>query len=143
MVSIQTLTSAHATQLMSLEEAIFVNDKYTLQQFKTMLDDDNYDKLGLFKEQKMVAFILILKSLDFNELIKIGVLPQYRRKQYATKLIEAIITLSKGKKIFLEVNENNYQAIVFYQKFNFKTYNIRKSYYNNDSALIMVLNSIQ
>ena len=144
MLLIETLTSEHLTQLECLEKEVFLKGAYSSQQLKEILEDNNYLKLGILENQKIVAYILILKGLDVNDLIKVGVINKYRRQHLATRLMEAVIELDKQKKILLEVNENNQQAISFYQKFNFKTNNVRKSYYNNnDNALIMVLNHKQ
>ncbi len=143
MFSLQTLTNDFLIQLESLEKEVFLKEAYSLQQLKSILNDNNYLKLGLLENQKVVAYIFVLKGLDANDLIKVAVVTKYRRQHLATKLMNAMIKLDKAKNIILEVNENNHQAIAFYQKFNFKISNIRKSYYNNDNALIMILNHSQ
>ena len=44
------------------------------------------------------------------------------------------------KTITLEVNENNIPAINLYKKFNFEQVGLRKKYYNNaDAAILMTL----
>ncbi|MBC2575244.1 GNAT family N-acetyltransferase [Peptostreptococcus canis] len=60
---------------------------------------------------------------DFGEIISIYFLPNYIRKGYGKKLLEAVMSeLNKQgfKEIFLWVLEENYNARKFYEKFGFK-----------------------
>ena len=62
----------------------------------------------------------------------------WRNKGYASKLLNALITKNKdAQKIILEVNENNIEAINFYQKHKFIEINRRPKYYKNGDAIIM------
>ena len=49
------------------------------------------------------------------------------------KKIDEIILKSRKKRILLEVNKNNYKAILFYKKFGFKDLKVLKKYYNTDN----------
>ena len=52
-------------------------------------------------------------------------------------LINHVINFAKGKKLILEVSEQNINAINLYKKHNFVEINRRKGYYNGIDAIIM------
>ena len=57
-----------------------------------------------------------------------------RRKGIAANLLDFIEKEEKGlKKIYLEVSNNNNNAISFYEKHNFKLINTRLNYYSIDN----------
>ena len=59
-------------------------------------------------------------------------------KAFSTKIVNALITKNKdAQKIILEVNENNIEAINFYQKHKFIEINRRPKYYKTGDAIIM------
>lgn len=62
----------------------------------------------------------------------------WRNNGYASALLDNLIQNNKdAKKILLEVNENNEEAIKFYQKHKFVEINRRPKYYQNGDAIIM------
>lgn len=91
----------------------------------------NIKNIFMYKD---IAYLILIDSLDVYEIFEIAVLPEYRNKGIATKLIEKI-TLDKD--VLLEVCENNLSAINLYKKNNFKEISIRKNYYNDKNAIIM------
>jgi len=62
------------------------------------------------------------------ELLRVAVLPEFRRKGYATELVGRFLEKCKGD-VFLEADENNYGAIELYKKFGFEIIAHRKDYY--------------
>ena len=64
-----------------------------------------------------------------------------RHKGIGSMLLNTLISyckINKLKSLTLEVNENNSNAILLYEKFNFDNIGIRKNYYNGkDNAIIM------
>ena len=56
----------------------------------------------------------------------------------AFKLITYMIDHNSYSNITLEVNVNNFSAIKFYEKNEYKKINIRKHYYGNDDAYLML-----
>jgi len=90
----------------------------------------------------------ILIYQNFSEEVEIfffGVKEKMRREKIGTKIFNQFLDLLKKnnvKKIFLEVDEKNKAAKLFYKKFQFKTINIRKDYYpiksgKKSNALLM------
>lgn len=89
-----------------------------------------------------VAFISYSIIYERAELNYIAVITKYRRRGIAQKLFEYVVDDLKNnmvKNLSLEVNVNNESAVRFYLKNGFKIESIRKKYYGNDDAYLMVL----
>lgn len=101
---------------------------------------DPFNKiLGYFYDSKLIGFISYSIIYDRCEINFIGVLEEYRNNKIGSKLINNLIErLSSCKNITLEVNVNNYIAIKLYKKSGFKVASIRKKYYGNDDAYLMI-----
>ncbi len=103
-------------------------------------------KLGNYKirfeyyiDGREVAYVLIEDSMDVVNIIDVYVLPEYRRKGIANKLIANIFEKYKYSyvRFMLEVRSRNSVAIHLYKKFGFEQIHIRKNYYGDDDAVIM------
>lgn len=105
--------------------------------FKEILNNDKYS-IYIIKDIIIKGYMIILDSIDIDEIYEIAIHKDYQHQGLATKLIEYY---PKNKDIFLEVSEYNYNAIALYKKLGFKEINIRKNYYGkNDNAIIMKKN---
>ena len=102
--------------------------------------NNNYS-LGYYEAHKLMGILigdLIKNDNEFDlELYILFVSKNLRRKKIASKLLNYI---EKNKvnfsKIFIEVAENNVDAISFYQKNNFVFLNFRHNYYRyNDKNI--------
>ena len=82
---------------------------------------------------------LISYSLIYDriELEYIWVHIEHRKKGIASKLMDMMINI-EAKNITLEVNVKNIDAIKLYEKYGFKVVSIRKKYYGNDDAYLMI-----
>lgn len=105
---------------------------------KNYLKNDNYIIL-INNDETINGLLIIYKNVDYYEIEIIVVKEKYRNKKIATNMLNYFIKnyCKKNDEILLEVSEKNYNAIKFYEKFNFRTINIRKNYYNNSDAYIM------
>ena len=95
--------------------------------------DNNYS-LGYYEINKLVGVLIgdIIKTdKDYDlELLVLFVSKDLRRKQIATKLLNYVEANNMNlSKIFIEVAEDNVEAISFYQKNNFVFLNFRHNYY--------------
>lgn len=91
----------------------------------------NYEYI--LEEGGFVAFKNVLGEVEIKT---ICVLPEYRRKGLAQKLMQQI----SGDKIFLEVEENNIAAIGLYKKLGLTQFGSRKDYYGaGKNAILMSL----
>ena len=82
--------------------------------------------------------ILIYQNLQEEaEIFFFGVKEENRRKKIGTKMFNKFLKFLKNdnvKKIFLEVDDKNKIAKLFYKSFEFKKINIRKNYYSSASG---------
>ena len=104
------------------------------QIFNQELKLNIYSKIVAYKEDKIVGFLIYDDIYDRYEIEYIGVLEEYRNKGIGSKLMEYL----DNKNISLEVDVNNENAIKLYEKYGFKKVSIRKNYYNNHDAYLMV-----
>ena len=106
------------------------NQKNIESQFNKV---NNYS-LGYFKANNLVGFLIgdaIKNDKDYElELYILFVSKDQRRKQIATKLLNYVEkNIIKFSQIFIEVAEDNVEAINLYQKNNFVFLNFRHNYY--------------
>lgn len=92
---------------------------------------------------EIVGFAGIKQILDEADVMNIVTKKTYRKMGIGALLLHNLINIAKEKNmktITLEVNENNIPAINLYKKFNFEQVGLRKKYYNNaDAAILMTL----
>ena len=88
-----------------------------------------------------MGFINIDIIYEKAEIEYIYVVEKWRKNKIATKLLEKAekdLINKRVSTITLEVNVNNFSAFKFYEKNEYKKINIRKHYYGNDDAYLML-----
>lgn len=102
------------------------------------IESDNYLVL-VNDDNKINAFLIVLKGIDSFDIEVIYVQEDSRRKGIATNLLFFLINnyATDKKAIFLEVAVNNNKAIALYKKMEFEIVNVRKKYYENIDAYVM------
>ncbi len=78
------------------------------------------------------GFILLQYVIDEAEILTLSVSESHRRQGIGTKLIKAAMKqlfVKKAKRLLLEVNQYNKEALLLYKSLDFKTYGRRKNYY--------------
>ena len=101
---------------------------------KSQFSKNNNHSLGYYQADKLVGILIgdtIKNDNQYDlELHILFVSKDQRRKQIATKLLNYVETNTiKFSKIFIEVAEDNLDAISFYKKNNFVFLNFRHNYY--------------
>lgn len=102
---------------------------------------DPYGKWFLYQENEFLGFINYSIIYERAELNYIYVLPLFRGKNIASNLIKFMLADLKKNRVetvSLEVNINNSSAIKLYEKFGFYIVSVRKQYYKNEDAYVMV-----
>ena len=89
-------------------------------------------------ENEIVGFLVFDIIYEKCEIIDIYVSKDYRGKNIAYELISEIEKDFNIENITLEVSSNNISAINLYKKLNFKEVAIRKNYYNDSDAILML-----
>ena len=89
-------------------------------------------------ENEIVGFLVFDIIYEKCEIIDIYVSKDYRGQNIAYELISEIEKDFNIENITLEVSSNNISAINLYKKLNFKEVAIRKNYYNDSDAILML-----
>ena len=123
------------------EYSYFKKIGWNLKNIESQFNKVNNYSLGYFKANNLVGLLIgdaIKNDNDYDlELHILIVSKDQRRKKIATKLLNYIETnYFNFSKIFIEVAEDNVEAINFYQKNNFVFLNFRHNYYRyNDKNI--------
>lgn len=116
-------------------------EKYSKQTFIDELSLSDRHYIIATHKNLVVGYVGLWQTGDDLNLLKIAVLPQFRKFGVGFKLMQMASDYRKQKgldKYFLEVRENNEKAIKLYKKFGFKTLNIRERYYSDgENCLVM------
>jgi len=127
MFLIQRLENHHCNALGILHQKHFERS-WSAQDFEDLLSKPHVRGVGIFVDSHLVGFVLWSWVIDEAEIYTLVVESSYRRQGYV-KEMEKILLLQKVNSIFLEVEENNHAATLFYQKNNFSNICIRDKYY--------------
>ncbi|MEW6456184.1 MAG: ribosomal protein S18-alanine N-acetyltransferase [Acidobacteriota bacterium] len=93
------------------------------------------------KEDKIIGYSIMWIIGEESHITNIAIHPHYRKMGIGKFILEKLITISKKRKakyISLEVRKSNKNAVMLYEKMEFKLIGIRKNYYTNplEDALI-------
>lgn len=90
----------------------------------------------------VIGYVMFwLKYENQGHIISIAVDKNYRRLGAGTQLLVkaiSILSLLNLDTIYLEVNENNKEAVEFYKTFNFKIDRLVPNYYENGAGAILM-----
>lgn len=92
--------------------------------------------------QHTCAFLLFSNHIDYCDLLLIATHPHYRRRNYASELLQTLQHYCQTyhlPRILLEVRVSNHGALAFYQQMHFYRRAYRRNYYVNplEDALIL------
>ena len=112
----------------------FKNIGWNIKNIESQFSKVNNYSLGYYKANNLVGLLIgdtIKNYKDYDlELHILFVSKDQRRKQIATELLNYVETnIIKFSNIFIEVAEDNVDAISFYKKNNFVFLNFRHNYY--------------
>ena len=119
----------------------FKNIGWSVKNIASQFSKDNNYSLGYFEDNNLVGVLIgdtIKNDKEYDlELHILFVSKDQRRKQIATELLNYVETnIIKFSQIFIEVAEDNLDAISFYKKNNFVFLNFRHNYYRYDNKNI-------
>ena len=119
------------------------DDFWTYNILKQEFDNENTTYIVAKDNDMIIGFAGILVIMDEANIMNIVTKKDKRKLGIGSLLLEKLIEISKLKNlasITLEVNEKNIPAINLYKKYNFQQVGIRKKYYDNtDAAILMTL----
>ena len=114
---------------------------WNIKNIESQFNKNSNYSLGYYVADKLAGVLIgdiIKNDIGYDlELHILFVSKDLRRKKIATRLLNYIKTNNVNfSKIFIEVAENNINAISFYQKNNFVFLNIRHNYYRYNDKYI-------
>lgn len=127
-------TKNHLQELLFLDNLIFKETAYGQSGLLSELIENNRLYLIAYKNNKPVGFVGASVVLDTADIMKIGVIPEFRNQGVARTLLSNILELLKKQgvlNIMLEVRESNFQAKQLYKKLHFQKISTRSLYYSN------------
>ena len=127
--------------LVEIENECFTHNKFSEKMFEEELALKTRNYFVTYYKGKPIGYMGLMIVENELCLLKIAVLPEFRRLGLAKKLIDKALQIKNEKNLdifYLEVNSKNLGAISFYESLGFKVKHERKNYYENgDSCLIM------
>lgn len=91
------------------------------------------------ENERAVGYAMLYVVCGEADIIRVAVLPEYRRQGIAEKLLLKSFEVNETDAVFLDVRESNAPAIRLYQSLGFADTGIRKNYYSNptENAVLM------
>ena len=124
-------------------ESMSFNQSYGIDMFQ-QLYEMGVGFLVAEEEGYVIGYVIFwIKYENQGHIISIAVDKNYRRMKAGTQLLVkaiSILSLLRIDAVYLEVNENNTEAVEFYKTFNFKIDRTVPGYYEDgDGAIVMYL----
>jgi ribosomal-protein-alanine acetyltransferase len=130
--------------LYEIEKQCFKEEAFSKQQINYLLTDYNDINLIARVNNEIAGFIIgridLLRNQPVGHIMTIDVLPFYRRRGIAQRLLFDIETLFKQKgaqECRLEVRENNVAALNLYQKLGYQKVAVLENYYGKAHGLYL------
>ena len=139
--------------LLFVERACF-SAPWSLKHFEAELEGNQFSHIYVVPHTQpgadsptLIGYICAWIIFEEVRFLNVAVMPEFRRRGIAHRLIVEILELAIQEKCcrgMLEVRESNDAAIKLYKSLNFKEYAKRKSYYTNptEDAILMSLEPV-
>ncbi|RZP25469.1 MAG: ribosomal-protein-alanine N-acetyltransferase [Candidatus Actinomarinales bacterium] len=127
-----------AKNLSELEKKIF-NTSWDPSWIREKINNQNAIYWIKKENDEIIGYLAIQFTGVDIEILGLGVLPNYRRKGYASDMMVTMMDYLKQynyNKIFLEVRDSNNVAKALYSKFNFNRSGTRLNYYKDENAAL-------
>ena len=136
-----TLTDGQFRQLCVVEQVCF-HGSWTEDTLLSELNNPLNVLAAVERNGIIAGFALGRVVVDEGELYQIGVLPEFRRQGIAQRLLAELHEKMRQRGAvccFLEVRSRNSGAISLYEKSGYSRISVRKGYYDDDDAVIYLL----
>lgn len=133
-------TSLHLDTLVALERECF-RQPWSATTLADALADERYIILFAKQGENICGFALGWNIGEEAELARIGVAPHWRNRQLGEQLTRALcmaFSQSGAEAVFLEVREDNVPARRLYNKCGFLEIGLRKNYYEDGQAAVIM-----
>ncbi len=139
-MKITEMTEKHAAELANLDKICF-SVPWSENSFREEAENPLAKYFVAEEDGKLIGYLGVWCVQDEGQITNIAVLPEYRRKGIASKLLEHLVCECKGvSQLVLEVRESNSGALALYEKYGFKRVGMRKNFYHSptENAIIMI-----
>jgi ribosomal-protein-alanine N-acetyltransferase len=130
--SLKSLDYHSIPSLIALQEKCF-SQAWSLDSWHALWRQGTIKGQGILHGSHMVGFIIWQECGDHMDIVTFGVDPKHQKKGYGGFLLKTLIEMGQGSsmnKIFLDVKNNNQEALSLYEKFGFKILSQRNNYYS-------------
>lgn len=135
----QTILDEYILQVARIEKRIQFNP-WNVGAIGKLLELEYIELIVILDtEHVVVSYCLYQTIFDSSEILRIGTDLSWQRKGMANMLLTNLYGILRNKSvqsILLEVREDNYPAIKFYQIQNFNIIDQRKGYYKTKSRIL-------
>lgn len=138
-MEIRELKSEDIPYILKLDTASFP-DPWSISSFEEELKKDYSYYITAVENGYICGYAGIWCIYETAELIRIAVLPEFRKHGIGGTLVERVLQLAKDKdceRMMLEVRAGNTAAQALYAKYSFKNISVRRGYYGDEDAVIM------
>ena len=142
-ITIRKMKKSDVDGVIAIEEKAYGEHHWSKESFLNELSNElaRY-YCAVDSNENLVGYAGCWQILEEVHITNIAVSPDFRRNHIGQTLLKQIIDdcyKNMAKYITLEVRVSNIPAISLYEKFGFKSFGVRKGYYqnNNEDALIM------
>ena len=144
-IKILPMTSFDIDVVMEIENASFPRPwlrEFFEKELKSPISYCFVEKAVLDGREMLAGYIVFWIVADEAHILNIAVKPEMRNRGLGKRLLSfsLVFMLEKGvKEAYLEVRTSNESAKKLYDRFGFKGVYVRKKYYGNEDAVVMML----
>lgn len=139
---IVSATEKNLSVLASVEKAIF-DHPWSEAQLKSHLDSAQPIWIYTDNTSTIQGYMIVSEVCDEWEVLRIAVLPEYRRKGHAQTMLSFLEQeASPDGTLFLEVRETNISACQLYKLNGFIETGRRKGYYQDGEDALLMMKSL-
>ena len=137
-MEIKKFSTEYVSDVAEIEKSCFSNP-WNETVLESELKNDCSHIYVAVEEGRAVGYAMLYIVCGEADIIRVAVLPEYRRKGIAEKLLLKSFEVNETNEIFLDVRESNAPAIKLYQSLGFVDTGVRKDYYSNptENAILM------
>ncbi|GFI70912.1 ribosomal-protein-alanine acetyltransferase [Clostridiales bacterium] len=138
LMEIKEFSTEYVSDVAEIEKSCFSNP-WSKTVLEGELKNDCSHIYVAVEQGKAVGYAMLYIVCGEADIIRVAVLPEYRRQGIAEKLLLKSFEVNETDAIFLDVRESNLPAINLYKLLGFVDTGIRKDYYSNptENAVLM------
>lgn len=137
----ERMAESHLPEVVAIEQASF-SDPWSEGMFRQELEEDpGKYSIVLTLNSRVIGYGLGWLVLDEFHLGNLAIRPDLKGRGYGALILERMVEAVKKKgcrTASLEVRASNVTAINLYHKYNFKEIAVRKKYYQDEDALVLL-----